>query len=79
MPPMSEPILEGDQQGDDDYGEGIEGGEGYVATPQADSRESGDYTEQLESYFSDDYQMFQCDEPVLESTGTWFRRCFWYS
>ncbi|MCH7750617.1 MAG: BBP7 family outer membrane beta-barrel protein [Planctomycetes bacterium] len=74
---MPEPVLEGDQQGDDDYDR--QGGEGYVTTPHADSWESGDYTEQLEPYFSDDYQMFQCDEPVLESTGTWIRRGFWYA
>ena len=77
MPPMPEPVLEGDQQGDDDDDQ--QGGEGSVMTPQADSWESEDYTEQLEPYFSDDYQMFQCDEPVLESTGTWLRRGFWYS
>ncbi len=77
MPPMPESVLEGEQQDDDDYDQ--QGGEGSVMTPHADSWESGDYTEQLEPYFSDDYQMFPCDEPVLESTGTWIRRGFWYS
>jgi len=74
---MPEPVLEGDQQGDDDYDQ--QGDEEYVTTPHADSWESEDYTEQLEPYFSDDYQMFQFDEPVLESTGTWIRRGFWYA
>ena len=77
MPPMPEPVLEGDQQGDDDYNQ--QDDEEYVTTPHADSWESEDYTEQLEPYFSDDYQRFQCDEPVLESTGTWIRRGFWYA
>ena len=36
-------------------------------------------TEQLEPYAMDEYDMFPCDPALLESTGTWIRRGFWYT
>lgn len=34
---------------------------------------------QLEPYPMDQYNMFPCDPMLLESSGTWLRRGFWYS
>jgi hypothetical protein len=36
-------------------------------------------TGQLAPYPMDEYNMFPCDPMLLESTGTWLRRGFWYS
>jgi hypothetical protein len=85
LPPMPEPAVDGDQQFEGDASDGVSSEEGsseqYETTPYADSWESGEgeYIGQLEPYVSDDCQMFQCNEPVLESTGTWIRRGFWYA
>ena len=79
LPPMPESVLEGDEQIDGDYTDEGSSSEHYVTTPYVDSWESGEYSEQFEPYVTDDYQMFQCNDPVLESTGTWIRRGFWYA
>jgi len=78
MPPMPEPVLDGDQEVVEGYAE-PNSDEHYVTTPYSDSWETGESTEQLEPYIADEYQMYQEDIPVLESTGTWFRRGFWYT
>ena len=40
---------------------------------------SGDFDSDLEQYAQDDLRTFDCQPALLESTGTWLRRGFWYA
>lgn len=67
LPPMSDADLEGE----------------YEMPPADDTWQlDGGDAEEIEPYAADEYSeynMFQCDPTLLESTGTWIRRGFWYT
>ncbi len=75
LPPMPNTAEEGEFHQMDDGSQYEE----YEPVPQGESWEGGEYIEGYESYAGDEYSLFHCDEPVLESTGTWIRRGFWYA
>lgn len=85
LPPMPDAASDADDHPMDAEGNEGQIGESeghfeeYVTTPYSDDWESGEYFGQNEPYLDDEFQMMQCDDPVLESTGTWIRRGFWYA
>ena len=78
MPPMPDAVEEVDQPVDDTTGK-FNTDQQYDTTPYSEEWGSSESVEQLEPFVSDDCEMFHYNQPVLESTGTWIRRGFWYA
>ncbi|MGI9328149.1 MAG: BBP7 family outer membrane beta-barrel protein [Pseudomonadales bacterium] len=80
LPALPDLATEGDYSVDNYSGETIDEYSEEIENTPTDQSFSGDeYSEGLVPYAMDNNHMYQCDQALLESTGTWIRRGFWYA